>query len=268
MTQLSKSYWLPVQWDANPSIKAVYTTRFALETTHTILSPVIAENLTDYSEFNLALHVGDDPKQVINNRTHLKNSLELPAEPAWLEQTHSNKVIDLDSYSTSSPLSAEADGSFTRSSAKVCCVMTADCLPILLCNRQGDWVAAVHAGWRGLASGIIENAISKYSRDKSEIIAWLGPAISQANFEVGVEVKQTFLDRNNRFDSAFKATSQGKYLADLYQIATQILAEYGIQSSGGNHCTFRESDKFYSYRRHATTGRMASLIWINKKKNK
>lgn len=265
MTQLNRQFWLPVKWQAHPNVKAIYTTRYAIESPSQENRKVDSEQPSDYSDFNLALHVGDDPDRVLHNRGYLREALDLPTEPVWLEQVHSNKVIDLDSSTVSSPVSFEADGSYTRSSSKVCCVMTADCLPVLLSNLQGDWVSAVHAGWRGLASGIIENAVSQYPGKSSELIAWLGPAISQQRFEIGEEVKKIFVQQNDRFASAFKPVTEGKFLADLYQIATQILIDLGIKSVGGNHCTYQETDKFYSYRRHAITGRMASLIWINNK---
>lgn len=264
MTGAHRQFWLPVKWEAPANIQAFYTTRFAVDEPDR--SPCIeSSEQPDYSEFNLALHVGDQPDRVNRNRDYLKNSLDLPASPAWLEQTHSTRVIDLDVDATPEQFTRYADGSCTGLPTNVCCVMTADCLPVLLSNRQGRWVAAVHAGWRGLANGIIENAIHQYVGASDDLLAWLGPAISQSKFEIGAEVKQTFITKNSTFESAFQPTSDGKYLADLYKIATNILDGFGIKTFGGTHCTFQQPDKFYSYRRHATTGRMASLIWINNK---
>ena len=264
MTAFKQQYWLPVDWPAHANVKAVYTTRYAVDKLQANKVNQESDQETDYSDFNLALHVGDEPNRVLNNRSVLKDSLELPSEPIWLEQIHSSQVVNIDSLATSSQFPLEADGSYTHESGKVCCVMTADCLPVLLSNRQGNWVAAVHAGWRGLANGIIENAIAQYSGASDEIIAWLGPAISQNKFEVGEEVKQEFVQRDGRFESAFKSNATGKYLANLYQIANFILTDSNIKNFGGSHCTYQESDKFFSYRRHPKTGRMASLIWINR----
>ena len=263
MNQDVKPYWLPVEWEGPANIKAFYTTRYSINDAAKPSAGREDQEHADYSEFNLALHVGDKPNRVIRNRDYLRESLNLPTEPAWLNQTHSTRVINLDVQNNLGQAGFDADGSFTESASKICCVMTADCLPVLLSNRQGSWVSAVHAGWRGLANGIIENAIRLYNGKPDDLVAWLGPAISQAKFEIGAEVKQIFINTNPDFEAAFVPTFNDKYLADLYQIASRILSGFDIETFGGNFCTFQQEDKFFSYRRQQTTGRMASLIWIN-----
>jgi polyphenol oxidase len=256
-------FWESVNWPAATNIKAFYTTRYSVD----LKASQYDQAESDFNEFNLALHVNDDSTQVLDKRKRLKDGLSLPSEPVWLEQIHSTNLVNIDKKPSNLDLqiksNIQADGSLTRTKGVVCCVMTADCLPVLLSNKQGDWVAAVHAGWRGLAGGIIENAIALYLGDSSDLIAWLGPAISQVNFEVGSEVRDAFLLKNKQFEHAFIASSGGKFKADLYAIAAQILSEKGIKSFGGEFCTYRDSEKFYSYRRNPNTGRMASLIWID-----
>jgi len=209
---------------------------------------------------NLGLHVGDDPRAVQANRALLRT--ELPAEPAWLTQVHGAGVIDA---AVTSP-ATEADASVANMPGVVCAVQTADCLPVLLCDRAGAVVAAAHAGWRGLAGGVLENAVQAMrARGAGEIMAWLGPAIGPDSFEVGEDVRAAFVERNPQAAVAFRARPgiPGKYLADIYMLARQTLAAAGVDAVyGGGRCTVRERDCFYSYRRDRVTGRMASLIWI------
>lgn len=248
--------WSEVLWPANKAIKAFYTTR----------TPV--ENTTDhscYASFNLATHVGDELNSVLAKRKELRDGLNLPAEPVWLEQVHGVEIYSIDSKVDSSvPV---ADGSFTVLPGAICCVMTADCLPVLLTNKEGSWVSAIHAGWRGLADGILQKAVALYHREPEEIIAWLGPAISQKHFEVGSEVRDNFVQQNIQFEKAFIATENSKFMADLYLIARIILQDAGVAVYGGNFCTYHQESDFYSYRRDGETGRMASLIWIDSQVN-
>jgi YfiH family protein len=255
MTQESnfKNYIL-ANWQAPNGIKAFSTTRRD------------ESECTQYGCFNLAHHVNDERQNVDHNRQKLIEELSLPSSPFWLEQNHSTKVVEYSQQHLTNSL--KADASYTGSLEQVCIVMTADCLPILFCNKQGTWVAATHAGWKGLLHGIVENTIRKYKERPSDLMVWLGPAISQKYFEVGDEVKQQFIAVNPLYRQAFIASNKGKCWCDLYLIARLILKPFQIEVFGGEHCTYNESDTFYSYRRDGETGRMASLIWIDKEELK
>lgn len=222
-----------------------------------------------FDSFNIAQHVGDDPDVVDQNRCLLPNSENF----IWLNQTHSNICLNFDSNKFDSEV-PQGDACFTSHRKQVCAVMTADCLPILLCDIQGNCVAAVHAGWRGLANGIIENTVAKMPVNTKNLIAWLGPAISQKYFEIGNEVKETF----SEFPEAFQLNRQSnadKYFADLYLISKQKLNSLGVSEVfGGDYCTYQQQDLFFSHRRSthqatkkgnstAKTGRMVSAIYIN-----
>jgi YfiH family protein len=212
-----------------------------------------------YASFNLATHTGDDAAAVDRNRALLRDRFSLPSEPVWLRQVHSNRVVS----ACPGGIGAEADGSWTGSAGCVCAVMTADCLPVLICNREGSRVAAVHAGWRGLHAGVVTNAVRMLESDPAELMVWLGPAIGPRAFEVGAEVFQAFADRNDENTSAFRRTDVQHWLCDLYQLARIELFNQGVTSVfGGNECTFTDEQRFYSYRRDGETGRMASLIWL------
>jgi YfiH family protein len=215
-----------------------------------------------YSEYNLATHVGDDLQAVKINRAKLREDLCLPSEPVWLEQVHSNTAITVD-VNTPAQSILQADASVSRTKGLVCAVLTADCLPVFFCNQSATEVAVAHAGWRGLHAGIISNTVNAMHSSVDEIIVSLGPAIGPRAFEVGEEVFSAFVDKNNMNKSAFVVTTKGHYLCDIYQLARNELHSLGIaQIAGGNHCTYNESQQFYSYRREYDTGRMASLIWL------
>lgn len=209
-----------------------------------------------YQSFNLADHVGDNPIAVQKNREQLKAELQLPNEPKWLQQIHSNIVISNDL-----PNSTPADAAYTKNSDVVCTVLTADCLPILVANKQGTKVAAIHAGWRSLANSLIENTI--HSIGNNNLLIWLGPAIGPTAFEVGRDVYQIFTDHDPAAKQAFTKIDNNKWLADIYLLATQRLNKLGVYDIyGGDFCTYTDQHDFYSYRREDLTGRMASLIWI------
>ncbi|MEO1889731.1 MAG: peptidoglycan editing factor PgeF [Cycloclasticus sp.] len=213
-----------------------------------------------FAGFNLAKHVGDDEALVDDNRQQLIQNAKLPSEPVWLEQVHGVNAIELGDASDA--VLPQADASIARNGNVVCVVMTADCLPILLCKKDGSAVAAIHAGWRGLLSGVIESTVSKLA-EPEQILAWLGPAIGPDNFEVGAEVKRAFVDKKQVMQQAFQQVDDTHYLADLYALARMTLLHCGVKSMyGGEHCTYNQSNQFYSYRRDAVTGRMASLIWL------
>ncbi|MEE9411589.1 MAG: peptidoglycan editing factor PgeF [Methylococcales bacterium] len=209
-----------------------------------------------FDSFNFALHVGDKPHHVEQNRRQLIKTLDLPQQPSWLIQQHTTQVINADK-STQQPI---ADASFAQSTGVVCAVLTADCLPILLCDEEGKQIAAVHAGWRGLLNGIIEKTVATFQL--KPILAWLGPAISQQAFEIGEEVRSAFVEHSNQAECAFLHGRVGKWHADLYQLAIMRLNDSDVTKIyGGGFCTFNEQERFYSYRRSRQTGRMASLIW-------
>jgi len=223
-----------------------------------------------YDSFNLAQHVGDDKDLVNKNRQLLPNHQNF----IWLNQTHSNICVDLDINGNVADEALQADACFSTRKSQVCAVMTADCLPVLFCDQQGTCVAAVHAGWRGLADGVIENTVSKMPVNTNKLMAWMGPAISQRHFEVGKEVKETFINYSQAF-SRNALTTDNKYFADLYYIARQKMLALGItQVFGGEYCTYQQADLFFSHRRAthqasseanhiATTGRIVSAIYLD-----
>lgn len=213
---------------------------------------------TPFTALNLGDHVGDNPRAVLRNRVLMREALRLPEEPVWLSQTHSNRVIE-----AGVACDLQADGAWTARSGKVCVVMTADCLPVLLCDRAGSRVAALHAGWRGLAEGILEVGIKALGVPGDALMAWLGPAIGPQAFEVGDEVRAVFVARDAGATAAFRANRAGHWLADLYALARMRLAACGVTDIyGGERCTFSEQEWFYSYRRDRVTGRSATLIWL------
>ncbi len=233
-------------WPAPGRVRALTTSRHG------------GVSLPPYDTLNLGDHVGDDPAAVAENRRRLTAELGLPGEPRWLTQVHGTCAADAIAVHGS----CEADASHTDSPGVVCAVLTADCLPVLLCDREGRRVAAVHAGWRGLLGGVIEETIAAMGAER-ELLAWLGPAIGPAAFEVGDEVREAFIADSPGAKAAFVPSANVRWMADIYTLARQRLHRAGVSSvSGGDHCTYSEPDRFYSYRRDGRTGRMASLIWF------
>lgn len=243
MTEL----FIQPNWPAPSSIKSYTTLRHG------------GVSLPPYNGFNLGKNTGDDPQNINENCAILQETLQLPTEPLWIQQTHSTLVLP----ALPENKNKEADATFSIKDDQICVVLTADCLPILLCDRQGTFVAAVHAGWRGLSQGIIANTLSAIQPSLDEVLAWLGPAISQQHFEVGNEVRDIFIQQNPQAESAFIPSPAGRWLGDLYALARLQLQTLGVNAIyGGEYCTFSDKDKFYSYRRDIQkTGRMASLIW-------
>jgi YfiH family protein len=234
-------------WPAPKNVRAAVTTRAG------------GVSRAPYDSFNLAMHVGDDPAAVRDNRTRLRATLALTVEPTWLKQVHGVVVVD----AALSGREPEADGAIAMQPGAVCAVLTADCLPVLLCNRAGTKVAALHAGWRGLAGGVIEAGVKALGIPGDELLAWLGPAIGPESFEVGPEVRATFVQHDSQAAQAFRAACEGKYLADIYLLARQRLQRLGVAAVyGGGFCTVTERTRFFSYRRDGATGRMATLIWL------
>ena len=233
-------------WNAPAAIEALCTTR----------SGGVSSGA--YASLNLALHVGDDPAHVHENRRLLAGAEQLPSEPQWLQQTHSTKVINLDREEP-----REGDAAISSTPGSIAVVLTADCLPLLLCSRDADEVAAAHAGWRGLVNGVLERTVAAMRSEPDRLIAWLGPAIGAQSFEVGAEVREAFVQRHAQSEACFSATRPGHYLADLYGLARVRLELLGILDiSGGEYCTYEDQRRFYSYRRDKQTGRQASLIYI------
>lgn len=242
-------------WPAPTNVRALQTTREG------------GVSVGTYATFNLGDHVGDDPVAVARNRALLR--ADLPADPVWLKQVHGNIVVDAD-CTIGVP---DADASFSSKADKVCAVMTADCLPLLLCDEAGTVVAAAHAGWRGLAGGVVEATVRAMNVAPESLLAWLGPAIGPQAFEVGNEVREAFLAHDPSAVKAFvpspilrtqdSALSTDKWLANIYLLARQRLALLGVERVyGGDLCTYTDAERFYSYRRDQVTGRMASLIWL------
>jgi YfiH family protein len=220
-----------------------------------------------YASLNLGGHVGDDATAVEGNRRALRDAASLPAEPVWLEQVHGTCVRDLDSQ-VLAHLTGPADAAVTRQPGRVCAILTADCLPVLLAGDAGDRVGAAHAGWRGLAAGVIEATVSALGGPPGELLAWLGPAIGPRHFEVGAEVREEFLRRAGAGDSAaddaaFVPNARGRYTADLYALARRRLRRLGVERIyGGGECTYTDHARYYSHRRDGRTGRQATLIWL------
>lgn len=231
-------------WPVPPHVKSLMTTRAA------------GVSVGPFASLNLAMHVQDDPIAVTENRRRLRETL--PAEPVWLNQVHGTHVVQADGV-VGVP---DADASYTRQPGVVCAVLTADCLPLLFCARDGSVIAAAHAGWRGLAAGVLETTLAAMQVPPDEIVVWLGAAIGSNAFEVGPEVRDTFIARHPRSISAFKSLQQ-KWLADIYALARIRLKDSGVSAIyGGGLCTYTDAARFYSYRRDGATGRMATLIWL------
>ncbi len=235
-------------WDAPASVHALCTTRLG------------GVSRGVYASLNLAGHVGDEVAHVERNRSILRTACRLPSEPRWLDQVHGCTVADADATAAR----CRADAVVAHTPGQICAVMTADCLPVLLCEERGVHVAAVHAGWRGLAAGVIEAAVARMDCAPGRLMAWMGPAIGPMAFEVGDEVRERFRAWRREADQAFVPSPGGRWLADIYQLARQRLTALGVERvSGGECCTFSDAERFFSYRRDGVTGRMASLIWVD-----
>ena len=232
------------EWPAPPGVRAFSTTR--------------AGGLSKgpWSGFNLGLHCGDKEQNVKKNRARLNRAL--PAAPQWLRQVHGTKVVRHPGLPADE---AEGDALVSFRPGEGCAVLTADCLPVIFCNRSGDRVGIAHAGWRGLATGVLQATVNRLDEDPAELLAWLGPAIGPAAFEVGSDVADAFPEE---FPAGFRSRG-GRWLLDIYSMAKQKLAVAGVRSVfGGGFCTVTDSERFFSYRRDGVTGRMASLVWLEK----
>ncbi len=249
---MSKSnHWLVPDWPAPANIHAATTLRTG------------GVSKEPYLSLNPAIHVNDLIERAIQNRKIISDMLNLPSEPVWLDQIHSNRIIKAEQ----TVMPQQADASYSSDSGVVCTIMTADCLPLLICSKDGEKIAAIHAGWRGLLSDVITHSISELISQPpltklNELLVWLGPAIGPNCFEIGIEVHEAFIDKSKIYEKAFKIQNNGKYLADIYQLARIELNALGITDIyGGTYCTMTEKERFFSYRRDNQTGRMATLIW-------
>jgi YfiH family protein len=213
-----------------------------------------------YGGLNLATHVGDDAAAVAANRARLRGALALPAEPAWLEQIHGSRVLALDLEAP-----APADGAVTSRPGVVCAVLTADCLPVVLCDTEGRRVGVAHAGWRGLLAGVLPAAVRALAVEPRTVRAWLGPAIGPAAYEVGADVREPFVAADRSAARHFAPNARGRWQADLYGLARDSLAAAGVDAIyGGGFCTHTESGRFFSHRRESPCGRMATLAWLER----
>lgn len=213
-----------------------------------------------YASLNLAAHVGDRADAVSANRRLLREAAHLPAEPLWLEQVHGCAVAPHDGRAAAPP---RADAAVAFEPGRVCAVMTADCLPVVLADRAGSRVAVAHAGWRGLLAGVLQETVAALGQPTGDLYAWLGPAIGRDAFEVGPEVLEAYRRAVPGSEACFVPDGRGRYRADLYGLATRVLAAAGVAGvSGGGWCTHGEASRFFSFRRDGVTGRMATLAWL------
>jgi YfiH family protein len=244
--------WIEPDWPAPAGVRALSTLRSG------------GVSAPPYASLNLGGHVGDAPEAVAQNRRVLAAAAGVPAEPAWLAQVHGVEVVDLDAvgHEGISGSTRPADAAFTRRTGRVCAILTADCLPILLAADSGDVVAAAHAGWRGLAGGVIEATVRALGVAPARLMAWLGPAIGPQHFEVGEEVREALLKGDSGAEAAFVPNACGRFMADLASLARRRLAAVGVAGVyGGGHCTFADGTRYFSHRRDGVTGRQATLIW-------
>jgi polyphenol oxidase len=242
--------WLVPDWPAPPEVRALSSQRRG------------GVSAAPFESLNLGVHVGDSTESVAENRRRLCAAAGVPTEPVWLSQQHGTNVLDLDE-----PYGAPdgADASFTHRGGQVCAILTADCLPVLLASDSGAGVAAAHAGWRGLAAGVIEATVRALSLPPEALLAWIGPGIGPAHFEIGAEVREELLRADPQAEAAFRRNTRGRYLADLAALARRRLERLGVaRIYGGEVCTYAASEYYFSHRRDGRTGRQASLIWLEK----
>jgi YfiH family protein len=266
--------WVEPDWPAPSGVRALSTVRSG------------GVSLAPYASLNLGDHVGDEPPAVTENRRRLVVEAGLPAEPVWLAQVHGVTVADLDAQGSLGAMGSAtaaggagatlragatptasailtADAAFTRRPGRVCAILTADCLPVLLTEESGGVAAAAHAGWRGLAGGVLEATVRALRVPPGRLMAWLGPAIGPAHFEVGAEVREELVKEDAGAEGAFTLNARGRFMADLGALARRRLAALGVgRIYGGGRCTHADAERYFSYRRDGETGRQATLIWL------
>jgi polyphenol oxidase len=249
------------EWPAPPRVRAAFTLRGG------------GVSAPPFDSLNVGVHVGDDTAAAIQNRERVRRHLRLPAEPHWIEQVHGTDVLDLDAAPDTTLATwgaghaaaprATADAVLTRRAGQVCVVQVADCLPVLFAARDASAIAAAHAGWRGLAAGVLEATVSALAVDPARLVAWFGPAIGRAHFEVGDEVRAAFLTRDPGAATAFTRNPGGRWQCDLGALAHRRLAALGVTAVfRGDSCTYADRTRFFSYRRDGRCGRMAALVWL------
>jgi YfiH family protein len=244
--------WIIPAWGAPARVRALSTRRGG------------GVSVGRYQGLNLGTHVGDTPAAVAENRRRLRAAADLPAEPAWLQQVHGADVLDLDRAADGGAgAPAGKDAAFTRGPGRVCAILTADCVPILLAATDGTAVAAAHAGWRGLAAGVVAATVRALETAPAQLAAWIGPCIGADRYEVGAEVRSAMIAADPQAGSAFRAGSNGKFLADLALLARLQLQALGVaRIEAAGECTYADPDRYFSHRRDGQTGRQATLIWL------
>jgi len=249
LRQTTGRCWMVPDWPASTPVRALATTR------------VGGYSQVPYKGLNLGLGIGDEDAAVHANRDLLRAAAELPAPPLWLRQVHGNRVVHA---ASGVARAARADACVARAAHQVCAVLTADCLPILLCDLRGTRIGAAHAGWRGLAAGVLEATVAALATRPADLLAWIGPGIGRDAYEVGNELRQTFLAQHSGDRIAFTKNDRGRWQCDLALLARRRLMRIGVPVvRGGAWCTVSDPERFYSYRRDGVTGRMATLIWID-----
>ena len=245
---MSEIKFITPDWSVPASVKAIVSTRQG------------GVSAAPFNSLNIGLHVNDRESDVLINRKKIIKALNLPSNPIWLNQIHSSNVVELGDIKPDALINA--DGVYTQSNKVVCAVMTADCLPLFLSNKSGDKIAIIHVGWRGLAGGIIENAITLFDELPENIIAWAGPCISVRHFEIGSEVRLELKGTDSAYQNS---ENKGKYYANMYQLTGERLRQLGVINYGhSNYCTYADKELFFSHRRDQGSGRMVSLIWLDK----
>ncbi len=246
---MAMTKWITPHWRAPAPVRALVTTRAG------------GVSRGDYASLNLSLHVGDDEQQVLSNRASLRQGAHLPGEPVWLEQVHGKRVLELD---PSKPIdNLQADAAVALMPEQVCVVLTADCFPVLFCDKAGTRVGVAHVGWKGLVAGVLEETIAKLKSSPTELLAWIGPGISAIHFRIEDSVRGQLLSKNSAFAMCCLPDNTGKWTADLLNMIVLQLHACGVSEiSGGKACTYSEPQTFFSYRYHQRCGRMASLIWL------
>ncbi|MGK0297559.1 MAG: YfiH family protein [Gammaproteobacteria bacterium] len=244
----NSSAWINAEWNVPAWIKAGISTRHE------------GSSLAPYNNLNLALHVGDDVETVNQNRNYLKNFLVLPEEPIWLNQIHGDRIVNANNLEN-----LDADGIYTNQEGVICAILTADCVPLLMCNSDGRQIAAVHVGWRGICTDIIKKAVCQLGHNPDNVITWIGPHIGEDSYEVGDDVYAACINTNKNLSNAFTKNQRGRWNASLKKMVQHQLQSYGINHIySTNYCTFKNESDFFSYRRNEVTGRMASMIWIER----
>lgn len=248
-----RSEWETIapDWPAPARVRSAFTLRMG------------GVSVSRYDSLNLGAHVGDAGDAVAENRRRLRGRLGLPAEPVWLQQVHGIEVADLDALREPGAAGTRADAAVTRTPGCVCVIQVADCMPVLFAARDGSAVGAAHAGWRGLAGGVLEETVRKLAVPPQQLIAWLGPTIGQGHFEVGDDVRSAFVLLDPDAASAFETNARGRWQCDLYALARRRLSALGVQDVfGGGWCTYADAARFFSFRRDGQCGRMAALVWM------